>query len=149
VALRIVSRAILCRAVPNPTRPIRKNQITPAALPQGRRAHAGGGALTVSEKFGCGLLAGSLAKSAIHPLDVVKKRFQVAGLRRSATYGACAWPHLRPSSLWHGGWGQNENSRRTDARILYPWSLPRREVSTRPAEHPTRAVPPATVRRRH
>lgn len=45
--------------------------------------------LTVRDKFVCGLLAGSLAKSAIHPLDVVKKRFQVAGLRRSSTYGAC------------------------------------------------------------
>eukprot|EP00976_Prorocentrum_cordatum_P080835 1184136-Prorocentrum_minimum.AAC.4 len=31
--------------------------------------------------------AGLLAKSMIHPLDVVKKRFQVAGLQRSARYG--------------------------------------------------------------
>jgi solute carrier family 25 thiamine pyrophosphate transporter 19 len=61
----------------------------------GVRTEAGGSTegaaatLTVREKFVCGLLAGSLAKSAIHPLDVVKKRFQVAGLRRSSTYGAC------------------------------------------------------------
>ena len=37
--------------------------------------------------FLCGLAAGTLAKLGTHPLDVAKKRFQVAGLQRSARYG--------------------------------------------------------------
>jgi solute carrier family 25 thiamine pyrophosphate transporter 19 len=39
------------------------------------------------QSFLCGLAAGTLAKLGTHPLDVVKKRFQVAGLQRSAAYG--------------------------------------------------------------
>lgn len=39
------------------------------------------------QSFVCGLAAGTLAKLGTHPLDVVKKRFQVAGLQRSAAYG--------------------------------------------------------------
>ena len=35
----------------------------------------------------CGFGAGSVARVIIHPLDVVKKRFQVAGLARSLRYG--------------------------------------------------------------
>lgn len=38
--------------------------------------------------FVCGLAAGTCAKLACHPLDVVKKRFQIEGLRRHAKYGA-------------------------------------------------------------
>jgi solute carrier family 25 thiamine pyrophosphate transporter 19 len=38
--------------------------------------------------FTCGLLAGLLAKLSTHPLDVAKKRYQVAGLQRSLKYGA-------------------------------------------------------------
>ena len=34
-----------------------------------------------------GLIAGLVARVVIHPLDVVKKRFQVAGLQRSLRYG--------------------------------------------------------------
>ncbi|UPR02549.1 mitochondrial substrate carrier protein [Chloropicon primus] len=41
----------------------------------------------VSKPFVCGLASGFIAKFATHPLDVVKKRYQVAGLKRSATYG--------------------------------------------------------------
>ena len=41
----------------------------------------------VSKPFVCGLASGFIAKFATHPLDVVKKRYQVAGLRRSKTYG--------------------------------------------------------------
>jgi solute carrier family 25 (mitochondrial thiamine pyrophosphate transporter), member 19 len=37
--------------------------------------------------FFCGLAAGTIAKLGTHPLDVAKKRFQVAGLRRSTRYG--------------------------------------------------------------
>ncbi|GLI60057.1 hypothetical protein VaNZ11_001909 [Volvox africanus] len=40
------------------------------------------------QAFACGLLAGLLAKLATHPLDVAKKRYQVAGLQRSLRYGA-------------------------------------------------------------
>lgn len=39
-------------------------------------------------RFLCGLAAGTAAKLATHPLDVAKKRYQVAGLARSAAYGA-------------------------------------------------------------
>lgn len=35
----------------------------------------------------CGLFAGALSKGATHPLDVVKKRFQVSGLPRPSNYG--------------------------------------------------------------
>lgn len=35
----------------------------------------------------CGLVSGVLAKLATHPLDVAKKRAQVAGLARSTAYG--------------------------------------------------------------
>lgn len=35
----------------------------------------------------CGLASGLLAKLATHPLDVAKKRVQVAGLARSTAYG--------------------------------------------------------------
>ena len=38
--------------------------------------------------FSCGFLAGLMAKLATHPLDVAKKRYQVAGLQRSLAYGA-------------------------------------------------------------
>lgn len=40
-----------------------------------------------SKPFLCGLASGFIAKFATHPLDVVKKRYQVAGLCRSASYG--------------------------------------------------------------
>lgn len=40
-----------------------------------------------AQTFVCGLAAGTLAKIGTHPLDVAKKRFQVAGLARSAKYG--------------------------------------------------------------
>lgn len=39
-------------------------------------------------RFICGLAAGTAAKLATHPLDVAKKRYQVAGLARSSAYGA-------------------------------------------------------------
>ncbi|KMZ60608.1 Mitochondrial carrier protein-like [Zostera marina] len=37
--------------------------------------------------FLCGLAAGTCAKAVCHPLDVVKKRFQVEGLERHIKYG--------------------------------------------------------------
>lgn len=39
------------------------------------------------QNFVCGLGAGTMAKLGTHPLDVAKKRFQVAGLQRSMSYG--------------------------------------------------------------
>ncbi|GIL56477.1 hypothetical protein Vafri_11835, partial [Volvox africanus] len=39
------------------------------------------------QAFACGLLAGLLAKLVTHPLDVAKKRYQVAGLQRSLRWG--------------------------------------------------------------
>jgi solute carrier family 25 (mitochondrial thiamine pyrophosphate transporter), member 19 len=41
-----------------------------------------------SNHFAKGFLAGSCARIVIHPLDVMKKRLQVIGLKRAASYGA-------------------------------------------------------------
>ncbi|KAI3986070.1 hypothetical protein MKX01_039152 [Papaver californicum] len=38
--------------------------------------------------FVCGLASGTCAKAVCHPLDVVKKRFQILGLPRDPKYGA-------------------------------------------------------------
>ncbi|CAA0817486.1 Mitochondrial substrate carrier family protein [Striga hermonthica] len=45
-------------------------------------------ALSSFQLFACGLAAGTCAKAVCHPLDVVKKRFQVEGLQRDPRYGA-------------------------------------------------------------
>ncbi|KVH95752.1 Mitochondrial carrier domain-containing protein [Cynara cardunculus var. scolymus] len=44
--------------------------------------------ITSFQLFLCGLAAGSCAKAVCHPLDVVKKRFQIEGLQRHPKYGA-------------------------------------------------------------
>ncbi|KAL2641582.1 hypothetical protein R1flu_009169 [Riccia fluitans] len=44
--------------------------------------------LTALQHFVCGLGAGTFAKVCCHPLDVVKKRFQIEGLQRHPRYGA-------------------------------------------------------------
>ncbi|XP_010548933.1 PREDICTED: mitochondrial thiamine pyrophosphate carrier 1 [Tarenaya hassleriana] len=44
--------------------------------------------LSSFQLFICGLAAGTIAKLVCHPLDVVKKRFQVEGLKRHPRYGA-------------------------------------------------------------
>jgi len=49
------------------------------------------------QSFICGLAAGTLAKLGTHPLDVVKKRFQVAGLQKSAAYGERVSSHMAAS----------------------------------------------------
>lgn len=46
--------------------------------------------------FACGLMAGLCAKLTTHPLDVVKKRYQVAGLQRSLR---CVLDPCFPSSF--------------------------------------------------
>lgn len=51
------------------------------------------------QQFCCGLMAGLLAKLTTHPLDVAKKRYQVAGLQRSLSYGARVDSALTRSSL--------------------------------------------------
>ncbi|XP_057806030.1 mitochondrial thiamine diphosphate carrier 2-like isoform X2 [Salvia miltiorrhiza] len=48
--------------------------------------------LTDVEVSVCGLAAGICAKAVCHPLDVVKKRFQVQGLQRDRRYGARVEP---------------------------------------------------------
>ncbi|KAK8548725.1 hypothetical protein V6N13_054498 [Hibiscus sabdariffa] len=61
----------------------------------------------------CGLAAGTCAKLVCHPLDVVKKRFQIEGLRRHPKYGARVEHHayrnmfdalhrILKSEGWHG-----------------------------------------------
>ncbi|KAG6394789.1 hypothetical protein SASPL_145379 [Salvia splendens] len=50
------------------------------------------GVLTDVEVSLCGLAAGICAKAVCHPLDVVKKRFQVQGLQRDRRYGARVGP---------------------------------------------------------
>ncbi|THU54607.1 hypothetical protein C4D60_Mb10t26890 [Musa balbisiana] len=44
--------------------------------------------LSSFQLFLCGFAAGTCAKAICHPLDVVKKRFQIEGLRRHPKYGA-------------------------------------------------------------
>ncbi|CDP19540.1 unnamed protein product [Coffea canephora] len=44
--------------------------------------------LSSFQLFLCGLAAGTCAKAVCHPLDVVKKRFQIEGLPRDLRYGA-------------------------------------------------------------
>ncbi|CAM8924330.1 unnamed protein product [Rhodiola kirilowii] len=44
--------------------------------------------LSSFQLFCCGLASGTCAKLVCHPLDVVKKRFQVEGLQRHPRYGA-------------------------------------------------------------
>ncbi|GLT99139.1 hypothetical protein SLE2022_166030 [Rubroshorea leprosula] len=44
--------------------------------------------LSSSQLFLCGFASSTLAKLVCHPLDVVKKRFQIAGLARDPKYGA-------------------------------------------------------------
>ncbi|XP_057958268.1 mitochondrial thiamine diphosphate carrier 2-like isoform X1 [Malania oleifera] len=44
--------------------------------------------LSSFQLFLCGLAAGTCAKTVCHPLDVVKKRFQIEGLQRHPKYGA-------------------------------------------------------------
>ncbi|KAJ0977700.1 hypothetical protein J5N97_013174 [Dioscorea zingiberensis] len=44
--------------------------------------------LSSYQLFLCGFAAGTCAKAVCHPLDVVKKRFQIEGLRRHPKYGA-------------------------------------------------------------
>ncbi|KAG6726488.1 hypothetical protein I3843_02G070800 [Carya illinoinensis] len=43
--------------------------------------------LSSFQQFLCGLMAGTCAKLVCHPLDVVKKRFQIEGLQRHPRYG--------------------------------------------------------------
>lgn len=47
-----------------------------------------GDSLSSFQLFLCGFAAGTSAKAICHPLDVVKKRFQVEGLQRDLKYGA-------------------------------------------------------------
>ncbi|CAI5476296.1 unnamed protein product [Closterium sp. Yama58-4] len=63
-----------------------------SAVERPARPALSAGQLSAWQQFMCGLAAGTLAKVACHPLDVVKKRFQVEGLRRHPRYGARIQP---------------------------------------------------------
>ncbi|CAI5529243.1 unnamed protein product [Closterium sp. Naga37s-1] len=63
-----------------------------SAVERAARPALSAGHLSAWQQFMCGLAAGTLAKVACHPLDVVKKRFQVEGLRRHPRYGARIQP---------------------------------------------------------
>ncbi|CAI5512102.1 unnamed protein product, partial [Closterium sp. Naga37s-1] len=63
-----------------------------SAVERAARPPVSAGQLSAWQQFMCGLAAGTLAKVACHPLDVVKKRFQVEGLRRHPRYGARIQP---------------------------------------------------------
>ncbi|KAK5794416.1 Mitochondrial thiamine pyrophosphate carrier [Gossypium arboreum] len=69
--------------------------------------------LSSFQLFICGLAAGTCAKLVCHPLDVVKKRFQIEGLQRHPKYGARvdhrayknmfdALQRILQSEGWHG-----------------------------------------------
>jgi len=53
----------------------------------GRILSENDGVLAPVENLACGWVSGLVSKTAVHPLDVVKKRFQVAGMHRSESYG--------------------------------------------------------------
>ncbi|PPR98491.1 hypothetical protein GOBAR_AA22172 [Gossypium barbadense] len=72
-----------------------------------------GDSLSSFQLFICGLAAGTCAKLVCHPLDVVKKRFQIEGLQRHPKYGARveqrayrnlfdALHRILKSEGWHG-----------------------------------------------
>ncbi|KAJ7535606.1 hypothetical protein O6H91_12G039900 [Diphasiastrum complanatum] len=65
-------------------------------------AHESGQAKELSglQHFLCGLGAGTLAKVFCHPLDVVKKRYQIEGLARHPRYGAKVEERAY-KSVWH------------------------------------------------
>ncbi|KAG8372956.1 hypothetical protein BUALT_Bualt12G0121000 [Buddleja alternifolia] len=71
-------------------RTILASQGEPKAWNRYRFAYAGEDDDTLSsfQLFLCGLAAGTCAKAVCHPLDVVKKRFQIEGLQRDLRYGA-------------------------------------------------------------
>jgi hypothetical protein len=71
--------------------------------------------------FACGLAAGLCAKLATHPLDVAKKRYQVAGLERSLSYGRRVDPSLPARSL---AACLGDIWRREGARGLWKGSVP-------------------------
>jgi len=52
-----------------------------------------------SVDFASGLFAGAAARAAVHPLDVIKKRVQIAGIPRHPRYGAPVSAAYRQSSL--------------------------------------------------
>ncbi|KAF8017240.1 hypothetical protein BT93_H2433 [Corymbia citriodora subsp. variegata] len=54
--------------------------------------HSEDDSLSSFQLFLCGLAAGTCAKLVCHPLDVVKKRFQIEGLQRHPRYGARVEP---------------------------------------------------------
>ncbi|GMH26371.1 hypothetical protein Nepgr_028214 [Nepenthes gracilis] len=56
--------------------------------------------LSSFQLFICGLASGTTAKAVCHPLDVVKKRFQVEGLERHPRYGARV-EHLAYRNMLH------------------------------------------------
>ncbi|KAI4311152.1 hypothetical protein MLD38_036070 [Melastoma candidum] len=56
-------------------------------------------ALSSFQLFLCGLAAGTCAKLVCHPLDVVKKRFQIEGLKRHPRYGARVEPSAYKNML--------------------------------------------------
>ncbi|WOK96125.1 hypothetical protein Cni_G04832 [Canna indica] len=56
--------------------------------------------LSSFQLFLCGLAAGTCAKALCHPLDVVKKRFQIEGLQRHPRYGAPVESH-RYKNMYH------------------------------------------------
>ncbi|QCE13254.1 mitochondrial thiamine diphosphate carrier 2-like isoform X1 [Vigna unguiculata] len=60
------------------------------AMAWNQRQHSNSTTENISsfQLFLCGVSAGTCAKLATHPLDVVKKRFQIEGLQRHPRYGA-------------------------------------------------------------
>ncbi|KAJ4722202.1 Mitochondrial carrier protein [Melia azedarach] len=60
---------------------------------------ANNNSLSSFQLFICGLAAGTCAKLVCHPLDVVKKRFQIEGLQRHPKYGARVDPRAYRNML--------------------------------------------------
>ncbi|KAL2603985.1 hypothetical protein AAZV13_09G043300 [Glycine max] len=69
-------------------RTILASQGEPKAWNQRQYSNPTAESLSSFQLFLCGLAAGTCAKLVCHPLDVVKKRFQIEGLQRHPRYGA-------------------------------------------------------------
>ncbi|XP_047320054.1 mitochondrial thiamine diphosphate carrier 2-like [Impatiens glandulifera] len=55
--------------------------------------HVANDSLSSLQSFVCGFASGTCAKAVCHPLDVIKKRFQIKGLKRDPKYGAGIEPY--------------------------------------------------------
>ena len=116
-----------------------------AMIAEGLEATDGGDSegrkLSSTANAACGFGAGCIARLIIHPLDVVKKRFQVAGLARSLRYGE----RVAPAAYKNFGGAFAAIAQREGLRGFYKGLLPG-IIKSAPASAITFAVYEAVTR---